>query len=195
MLRVPLNSQRNEKQRCAEGRCFSTLPILTVACIIALQLYIIPFFTFIVTAGKQTLERLSIGRRRIWIISIRSCIDMFGSPPLHTNRHVQTRTMTTSPTNISALRPEILLNYPHGNHSRPTTVTARSKARNVFARTLWSWVRIPLKAWMCVRLLCVCVVLCVGSGLATDLSPVHGVLLPVYWIKKLKERQRRNKGL
>jgi hypothetical protein len=32
--------------------------------------------------------------------------------------------------------------------------------------TLGSWVRIPLKAWMCcVRLFCVCVVLCVGSGL------------------------------
>jgi hypothetical protein len=38
------------------------------------------------------------------------------------------------------------------------------------ARTLGSWVRIPLKAWMfgvCMRLFCVCVVLCVGSGLAT----------------------------
>jgi hypothetical protein len=35
------------------------------------------------------------------------------------------------------------------------------------ARTLRSWIRIPLKAWMsCVRLLCACVVLYVGSGLA-----------------------------
>jgi hypothetical protein len=37
------------------------------------------------------------------------------------------------------------------------------------ARTLGSCVRIPLKAWMSVymRLFCVCVVLCVGSGLET----------------------------
>jgi hypothetical protein len=35
-------------------------------------------------------------------------------------------------------------------------------------RTLGSWVRIPLKVMdVCVRLFCVCVVLCVGSGLAT----------------------------
>jgi hypothetical protein len=32
------------------------------------------------------------------------------------------------------------------------------------ARTLGSWVRIPLKAWM--RLFYVCVVICVGRGLA-----------------------------
>jgi hypothetical protein len=36
------------------------------------------------------------------------------------------------------------------------------------ARTLGSWVGIPLEAWMSyLRSLCVCVVLCVGSGLAT----------------------------
>jgi hypothetical protein len=29
---------------------------------------------------------------------------------------------------------------------------------------------------LCVRLFCVCVALCVGSGLATGLSPVQGVL-------------------
>jgi hypothetical protein len=37
------------------------------------------------------------------------------------------------------------------------------------ALTLGSWVRIPLKVWMCARLFCV--VLCVGSGLATGWSP------------------------
>jgi hypothetical protein len=36
---------------------------------------------------------------------------------------------------------------------------------------------------------------CVGSGLATGLSPVQGVLLTVYRIKKLKERPRCNNGL
>jgi hypothetical protein len=35
------------------------------------------------------------------------------------------------------------------------------------ARTLCSWVRIPLKAWISVCVYSVCVVLCVGSGLAT----------------------------
>jgi hypothetical protein len=33
---------------------------------------------------------------------------------------------------------------------------------------------------ICVRLFCVCVVLCVGSGLATGCSLVQGVLLTVY---------------
>jgi hypothetical protein len=41
------------------------------------------------------------------------------------------------------------------------------------ARTLESWVRIPLEAWMFV-------LPCVGSGLATVLSPVQGVLLTVW---------------
>jgi hypothetical protein len=46
------------------------------------------------------------------------------------------------------------------------------------SRTLESWVRIPLKAWMsvCAFILCVCVVLCVGSGLATGRSLVEVVL-------------------
>jgi hypothetical protein len=38
------------------------------------------------------------------------------------------------------------------------------------ARTLESWDRIPLKAWVfgvCMHLFCVYVLLCVGSGLAT----------------------------
>jgi hypothetical protein len=47
---------------------------------------------------------------------------------------------------------------------------------------------------VCVRLFCVCVVLCVGNGLATGCSPVQGVLPTVYRIKKLKKR-RRSKGL
>jgi hypothetical protein len=47
------------------------------------------------------------------------------------------------------------------------------------ARALGSWVRIPLKAWMfgvCMRLFCVCVVLCLDRGLATNSSLVQGVL-------------------
>jgi hypothetical protein len=38
---------------------------------------------------------------------------------------------------------------------------------------------------VCVRLFCVCVFLCVGSGLVTGRSPVKRVLPTVYWIKKL----------
>jgi hypothetical protein len=51
--------------------------------------------------------------------------------------------------------------------------------RSSLARTLGSWVRIPLRAWMfgmCMRLFYVCVVLCVGSSLATGWSLVQGVL-------------------
>jgi hypothetical protein len=46
---------------------------------------------------------------------------------------------------------------------------------------------------ICARLFCICVVLCVGSGLAAGLSPVQGVLPTVYKIKKLKKRPRSNK--
>jgi hypothetical protein len=41
---------------------------------------------------------------------------------------------------------------------------------------------------VCVRLFCVCVVLCVGSGLATGSSPVRGLLPTVYRIKKPKKK-------
>jgi hypothetical protein len=47
----------------------------------------------------------------------------------------------------------------------------------------------------CVRLFRVCVILCVGRGLATGWSRVQGVLPSVYRIKKLKKRPRLNKGL
>jgi hypothetical protein len=50
---------------------------------------------------------------------------------------------------------------------------------SALARTLVSWVRIPLRAWMfgvCMSLFCVCVDLCLGSGLATGWSLVQGVL-------------------
>jgi hypothetical protein len=42
---------------------------------------------------------------------------------------------------------------------------------------------------ICVRLFCVCVVLCVGSGLATGWSPVQGVLLTVYRLRNWKSGQ------
>jgi hypothetical protein len=46
---------------------------------------------------------------------------------------------------------------------------------------------------MCIY--CVCVVLCVGSGLPTGWSPVKGVLPAVYRVKKLRKQSRPNKGL
>jgi hypothetical protein len=53
-------------------------------------------------------------------------------------------------------------------------------------RTLGSWVRILLEAWMSVYIYSVLMLSCVGSGLATGWSPVQGVLPTVCRIKKLK---------
>jgi hypothetical protein len=55
----------------------------------------------------------------------------------------------------------------------PTTVAARSKARTVFARLNTGIVGSnPTESmYVCVCLFCVCVVLCVGSGLVTGWSP------------------------
>jgi hypothetical protein len=54
--------------------------------------------------------------------------------------------------------------------SEPVTVAARSKARTFFARSdagiMGSNPTHSMDVW-CVRLFCVCVVLCLGSGLAT----------------------------
>jgi hypothetical protein len=50
------------------------------------------------------------------------------------------------------------------------------------ARTLGSWVRISFEAWMSVYFYSVCVVLCVGSGLAMCRTHVQGVLPTVYRI-------------
>jgi hypothetical protein len=59
--------------------------------------------------------------------------------------------------------------WPHGLRHEPSSP----------ARTLRSWVRIPLEACMSVCIYSVCVVLCVGSGLATYTQPVG---LPGRWI-------------
>jgi hypothetical protein len=64
-------------------------------------------------------------------------------------------------------------------------------------RTLGTWVRIPLKAWISVlfAFFFVCVLLCEGRGLSKGWFPVQGVLPIVYRIRKLKKRLRPNKGL
>jgi Zn-dependent protease with chaperone function len=73
-------------------------------------------------------------------------------------------------------------------------VVARSKAWTVFTGLNAGIVGSNTTQGIdvCVRLFCVCVVLCRGSGLATSWSPVHGVLPTVYTIKKLKKRSRPN---
>jgi hypothetical protein len=80
---------------------------------------------------------------------------------------------------------------------RPITVAARSKAWIVFARSNAGIVGSNPSQDMnvCLRLFCVCVILCVGIGLATGWSPVQGVLPTVYRIKKLKSGQGETKGL
>jgi hypothetical protein len=77
-----------------------------------------------------------------------------------------------------------------------TTVAARSKAWTVLARCSTEIVGSNTAGDMdvCVRLFCVCVALCVGSGLATGWSAVQGVLSTVYKSRKPKERLRPNKG-
>jgi hypothetical protein len=54
------------------------------------------------------------------------------------------------------------------------------------ARTLGSWVRIPLNTWMFVCLFYVCV----GSGLATGWFPIQGVLASVLGLRNWIERKR-----
>jgi hypothetical protein len=76
-------------------------------------------------------------------------------------------------------------------------MAARSEAWIFFARSdtgivgsnpTWSMV-------VCVRLFCVCAVLCVDSGIVTSWSPAQGVLPTVYRITKLKKRLGPDKGL
>jgi hypothetical protein len=71
------------------------------------------------------------------------------------------------------------------------TVAARSKAWTVFARSNTGVVGSNDTRDMdvCVRLFCVCVVLCVGSGVATGWAPVKRVLPTVYGLRNWKSGQ------
>jgi hypothetical protein len=81
--------------------------------------------------------------------------------------------------------------------SLPVTVAARSKAWRLFARSNAGIVcSNPTRGMdVCVRLFCLCVVLCVGRGLVTDWSSVQGILPSLCKIKKLKKWPRSSKGL
>jgi hypothetical protein len=90
-------------------------------------------------------------------------------------------------------------NHTNGVMDLPITVAARSKTWTCL-RSLGSWDRgfeshSRHACLYCVSFFCVCVVLCVGRGLATGWSPVQGVLPTVYRIKKLKKRPRPYKGM
>jgi hypothetical protein len=74
----------------------------------------------------------------------------------------------------------------------PVTVAARWKARTVFVRVGSN----PTQGMdVCVRLFCVCVVLCVGSGLATGWSLVQGVRPTVYGLRNWKKWPRPKRVL
>jgi cellulose synthase/poly-beta-1,6-N-acetylglucosamine synthase-like glycosyltransferase len=64
----------------------------------------------------------------------------------------------------------------------PMTVAARSKALSVFSPPSTVIVGSnPIRdMYVCVRLFCICVVLCVGSDLTMDWSPVQAVISTVY---------------
>jgi hypothetical protein len=75
---------------------------------------------------------------------------------------------------------------------RPITVAAGSKAWSALARSNGGIVGSNPTQGMdvCVRLFCVYVVLCVGSGLSTGWSPVQGVLQTVLRLSNWSETKR-----
>jgi hypothetical protein len=79
----------------------------------------------------------------------------------------------------------------------PITVAARSKARTVFARSNAGIVASNPTQGMdvCVRLFCVCVVLCVGSSLATCWSPSKESSRLCIGLRNWKSGQGPTKGL
>jgi hypothetical protein len=82
--------------------------------------------------------------------------------------------------------------HPIHQSQRPRSIRYELSS---LARTLGSWVRIPLEAWISVCVHCVYVVLCVVSGLEKGWSPAQGVLPTVYRNKKLKKAAKAQKGL
>jgi hypothetical protein len=79
--------------------------------------------------------------------------------------------------------------------ARQITVAEQSKVWTLFAHSNTGIVGSnPTRIMdVYVRLFLVCVVLCVGSGIATGWSPVQGVLPTVHRIRKLKKRPRSKK--
>jgi hypothetical protein len=74
---------------------------------------------------------------------------------------------------------------------QPIAVAVLSEGWTVFVRSNTGIVGLnPARGNdICVRVFCVCVVLCIGSGIATGWSSVQGVLTTLYKIRKLKSCQ------
>jgi hypothetical protein len=80
---------------------------------------------------------------------------------------------------------------------KPVTVAARSKAWAIFARSITGMMSSNPTQGMdvCVRLLCGCVVLCVGSGLATGWPSVQEVLPTVHRLRNWKKLPRSTRAV
>jgi hypothetical protein len=52
-----------------------------------------------------------------------------------------------------------------------------------------------MDVWYVYAFFCVCVVLCLGSGLTTGQSLIQGVLPSVKWLKELKKTRQPYKGI
>jgi hypothetical protein len=85
----------------------------------------------------------------------------------------------------------ISCDFREANVSVPITVATRSRAWTVFAHSNTGIMGSnPTRGIeVCLPLLCVCVVLCVDSGLTTGWSPVQGVLPIVYRLRNWKSGQ------
>jgi hypothetical protein len=88
------------------------------------------------------------------------------------------RRAVTGPQCFSAYIPQHLRNFYQWFSNWPITVAVQSKAWTVVARSNAGIVGSNRTQGMdvCMCLFCVCIVLCVGSGLATGWSSVHWVL-------------------
>jgi hypothetical protein len=146
-----------------------------------------------------------------WIMQITQMIILFSFINFifhYTSRHLTCRINIHSSGVVSEFLVKwgipVLSHPPHSSDLAPAEflfpklkTATRSTAWTVFARSNAGIVcSNPTQGMdVCVCLFCVCVVLYVGSGLATSWSPVKGVLLIVFRINKLKRRPSSNKGL
>jgi hypothetical protein len=65
----------------------------------------------------------------------------------------------------------------------PITAAEKSKSRIVFKiLNAWIVVRIPVRAWIDIRVISIFVLSCISGGLAMGRSHVQGVLPNVQWI-------------
>jgi hypothetical protein len=82
----------------------------------------------------------------------------------------------------------LMRHEPYGRRTTVVAVCERALRHELSspARTLGSWIRIPIKAWMFVCVYSVCI----GSGLATGWSPIQGVSPAVLRLSNWNETKR-----